>query len=54
MRTIPVDEVIYIADLTPAQAKRLKGMTNAQLKALARKQASRRAGLSKSAGVVTV
>jgi hypothetical protein len=41
--TIPADEIVYINDLTPAQAKRLKTMTTAQLKALAKRQAKERA-----------
>jgi hypothetical protein len=41
-RTIPADEIVYLNDLTPAQAKRLKTMTTAQLKALAKRQARAR------------
>ena len=40
--TIPADELVYIKDLTPAQAKRLKTMTTAELKALAKRQAMAR------------
>ena len=41
--TIPADEIVHLNDLTPAQAKRLKTMTTAELKALAKMQAKRRA-----------
>ena len=41
-RTIPADEMVYLNDLTPAQAKRLKTMTTAELKALAKQQAKAR------------
>lgn len=41
-RTIPTDELVYIKDLTPAQAKRLKTMTTAELKTLAKQQAKAR------------
>jgi hypothetical protein len=37
--TIPADEMVCLKDLTPAQAKRLKTMTTAELKALAKRQA---------------
>ena len=37
--TIPADEIVYLADLTPAQLKRLKTITAAELKALAKRQA---------------
>jgi hypothetical protein len=41
-RTIPADEIVYLSDLTPRQAKRLKTMTTAELKALAKRQAAAR------------
>jgi hypothetical protein len=37
-RTIPADELIHLNDLTQAQAKRLKTMTTAELKGLAKRQ----------------
>lgn len=42
-RTIPFDEIVYLNDLKPGEAKRLKTMTSAQLKALAKRQAKERA-----------
>jgi hypothetical protein len=41
-KTIPADEMVYLNDLTPRQAKRLKTMTTTQLKALAKRQAAAR------------
>jgi hypothetical protein len=41
-RTIPADQMVHLDDLTPAQAKRLKTMTTAELKALAKRQAKAR------------
>ena len=40
--TIPADEFVHLNDLTPAQFKRLKTMTAAELKALAKRQAKAR------------
>jgi hypothetical protein len=40
--TIPADEMVCLKDLTPAQAKRLKTMSTAELKALAKQQAKTR------------
>jgi hypothetical protein len=38
-RVIPANEIVYLEDLTPPQLKRLKIMTAAELKALAKRQA---------------
>jgi hypothetical protein len=43
-QTIPSDGVVYLNDLTPAQAKRLKTMTTAELTALAQQQEGPRKG----------
>jgi hypothetical protein len=40
--TIPADELVHLDGMTPAQVKRLKTMTTAQLKALAKRQAAAR------------
>jgi hypothetical protein len=40
--TIPADELVYLDGLTPGQVKRLKTMTTAELKALAKRQAKAR------------
>jgi hypothetical protein len=40
--TIPADELVYLDGMTPAQVKRLKTMTTAELKALAKRQAAAR------------
>jgi hypothetical protein len=40
--TIPADELVHLDGMTPAQVKRLKTMTTAELKALAKRQAAAR------------
>lgn len=47
--TIPADSIIYINDLTPSQQKRLKTMSRAERKALAKRQWAKRLERSKPA-----